>query len=163
MIWISPGRRLPLTIALLVGLIVVGTILGHTHGAQPQAGATYTGTVFVETPAGTVTQRLPISFQVTRSGRNVTRFRFSGGLPRACQTSPPAGVRAASVTAPVRTPSRFEVNLALDAGAGRVGTLEISGSFHPLKRESGAVAARYSSPGLARCDASGGYTAKAVG
>ena len=70
------------------------------------------------------------------------------------------GVAAAST--PLEHANRFEVNLALTAGADRVGTLEIAGTFDSLGRESGAVSARYSSPRRRGCDASGGYNARAT-
>jgi hypothetical protein len=160
-IWVSRGRRLPLTIALLIGLIVLGVIIGRTHGPKPALGATYTGTVYVETAAGKITQRLPITFAVNGSGRRVSAFRFPGGLPRLCPASRLGTVSAATGTAPVRAPSGFELNLAIDGATPHIGTLEISGVFHSFNRESGAVAAHYGSAGRQGCDASGGYTAKA--
>jgi hypothetical protein len=162
MIWVSPRRRLALTVALLVGLIVVGLVVSHAHNAKPQAGVTYTGTVFVETAAGKVTQQLPISFGVTRSGRRVSAFRLPGGLPRGCPRQTVGSVTLAPGSAPLATPGRFEVNLALADATGRVGTLEISGDFHALNHESGAVATRYSAARLRGCDASGGYVTKAA-
>jgi hypothetical protein len=160
MFWVSRARRLPLVAALLVGLIVLGVIVGHTHGARPHANATYTGTVYVQNRAGHVTAKLPISLTVDRSGQRVQSFRFPGGLPRACVSRASAKLTAQSGSAVLMNPSHFEINLAIIGAAGRVGTLELSGIFHSLNRESGAVATRYSARGLGSCDASGGYTAK---
>jgi hypothetical protein len=160
MIWISPKRRLPLVLALLVGLVVIGVIINHAHGPKPAAGATYTGTVYVETAAGKVTQRLPIAFGVSASGQQVASVRFSAGLPRACAAATLGSVTVPARSTPIRTPSRFELNLAITGSGRQVGTLEISGIFHTLNRESGAVAVHYSPPALRGCDATGGYTTK---
>lgn len=148
--------------ALLAGLVVVGVVVGHTHGRRPAAGALYTGTVDVETAAGEIVQRLPISFAIETSGRGVDRFRFPAGLPRACPRRTVGHVAVRPASAALRNTAHFEINLALSDRDGRVGTLELSGTFHSLNREAGAVAAAYSAPGLRGCDAGGGYTAKAT-
>jgi hypothetical protein len=160
-IWTSsPRRRLQLTLALLVGLIVIGTILAHTHGAKPDAGATYTGTVIVETQAGRTVQQLPFSFEVATSGQEVAGFRLPAGVPTLCSKSTSGADVAADGSGSITNPSHFRVNLPIIGAGHRVGTLEISGSFHTLHRESGAVATRYSSSRLRDCDASGGYATR---
>lgn len=165
MLWASPRRRLPLTLALLAGLAVIAVVLSRGTGSRPEAGATYTGTVYVETPAGRITQKLPISFGIDRAGNRVGAFRISGRLPAACPESKLGPLVVLPASGPIRGASRFEVNLAVRSGTpgstGRIGTLEISGIFHSLHREGGAVATRYSTPRLRGCDADGGYTTKA--
>jgi hypothetical protein len=157
----SPARRLPVVVALLAGLIVLGVIVGHTHGAKPHANGVYTGTVYVENDAGHVTARLPISLTVNRTGQRVGRLRFPGGLPQGCPGHSPGRLVASTASAVLRNPSAFEINLPITGASGPIGILEVSGVFESLDRESGAVATRYSAEHLRSCDASGGYTAKA--
>jgi hypothetical protein len=159
MIWVSAKRRLPLTIALIFGLIVIGAILSVSRGSKPSPGTVYTGTVVVQTPAGTIRGDRPVSFSVGAGARRVRAFRFAGGIPSLCPAT--AGTTASGAGAIV-SPSRFLARLAIRRANRRVGTLTISGDFHTLGHESGALSTRFDVPGLRRCDAGGAYSTRSA-
>jgi hypothetical protein len=156
---VSRKHRLPLTVALLVGLFVIGAILSRSHGAKPISGGTYTGTVYVPGTPGHNSRTLSIGFTVDRAADQVEAFRFPKGLPRHCSSATTASVGSGS--AKIVSPDKFLARLPILRSGTRIGTLLISGSFGSLNRESGAVQTTFSAAGLKRCGAVGGYMTKA--
>jgi hypothetical protein len=157
MIWVSAKRRLPLTIALIFGLIVIGAILSISRGSKPTPNTIYTGTVVVQTKAGTIRARRPVAFDVGASARTVRAFRFAGGIPSLCPATAGTTVSGAGT---IIKPSRFLARLAIRRASRRVGTLIVSGDFHALGREGGALTTRFTSPRLRGCGAGGAYSTK---
>ncbi|WP_249010124.1 hypothetical protein [Conexibacter sp. DBS9H8] len=162
MLWVSAKRRLPLTIALLIGLIVLGTAISRGHGPRPSAGATYTGTVVLVTRSGQVRRRLPLSFSISADGRRVGAIRFPAGLPTRCPGTIAGTISHQPAVTPLRAPSRFVVSLTIrSAVAALLGHLELSGVFHTFGRADGAVATTFTAAGLRDCGTGGGYVARA--
>jgi hypothetical protein len=159
-IWLSGRRRLPVTIALIFGLVAIGAILSVSHGSKPSADGVYTGTVIVQTKSGTTRGERPVSFDVAASAGAVQAFRFTGGVPSLCRAT--AGTTV-SGRATIVGPGRFLARLPINRAATRVGTLLISGAFHTLGRESGALRTTFGPRDLRNCEATGGYTTRSGG
>jgi hypothetical protein len=162
-LWVSAKRRLPLTIALLLGLIVLGVAVGHAHGPRPSAGATYTGTVVLVTRTGQIRRRLPLGFSVSADGRRIGAIRFPDGLPSICPQTVAATISHRPGVTALRESSRFLVTLTIHAASlsgPPLGKLQLSGVFHSFGRVDGAVATTFTTRGLRHCGTGGGYAAR---